>query len=118
MPIDCTRRRVVIRTLAASVLMPSALFIVESSAAQTTYPEKPIRMVVGFPPGSQPDIVARLLSQKLAEVLGKPIVVENATGAAGSIAADRVAKAAPDGYTLGLLVQGQLAINPSLYKVT
>lgn len=95
----------------------AALLVVESLAAQMTYPEKSIRMVVGFPPGSQPDTVARLLSQKLVEALGKAIVVDNATGAAGNIAADRVAKAAPDGYTLGLLVQGQLAINPSLYKV-
>ena len=51
-----------------------ALLIVGSPAAQTTYPEKPIRMVVGFPPGSQPDTVARLLGQKLAEALGKPVV--------------------------------------------
>ena len=94
-----------------------ALLIVESPAAQTTYPEKPIHMVVGFPPGSQADSVARLLSQKLAEALGKPIVVDNAAGAGGNIAADRVAKAAPDGYTLGLLSQTQLVINPSLYKL-
>ncbi len=94
-----------------------ALLIVESPAAQTTYPEKPIRMVVGFPPGGQPDTVARLLGQKLAEALGKPIVVDNAAGAAGNIAADRVAKAAPDGYTLGLLSNAQLVISPSLYKL-
>jgi len=93
-----------------------ALLIVESPAAQTTYPEKPIHMVVGFPPGSQADSVARLLSQKLAEALGKPIVVDNAAGAGGNIAADRVAKAAPDGYTLGLLGSAQIVINPSLYK--
>ena len=93
-----------------------ALLIVESPAAQTTYPEKPIRMVVGFPPGSQADTVARLLGQKLAEAWGKPVVIDNATGAAGNIAADRVAKAAPDGYTLGLLSQAQIVINPSLYK--
>ena len=95
----------------------SALLIVGSPAAQTTYPEKPIRMVVGFPPGSQPDTVARLLGQKLAEALGKSIVVDNAMGAAGNIAADRVAKAAPDGYTLGQLSQAQLVVNPSLYKL-
>jgi len=94
-----------------------ALLIVGSPAAQTTYPEKPIRMVVGFPPSSQPDIVARLLGQKFAEAWGKPVLIDNVSGAGGTIAADRVAKAAPDGYTLGLLSQTQLAVNPSLYKL-
>ena len=84
--------------------------------AQATYPEKPIRMVVGFPPGSQTDTIARLLGQKFADTLGKPIVVDNAAGAGGNIAADRVAKAAPDGYTLGLLSLAQIVISPSLYK--
>jgi tripartite-type tricarboxylate transporter receptor subunit TctC len=90
-----------------SMIGLAALLFVESLAAQMTYPEKSIRMVVGFPPGSQPDIVARLLSRKLAEALGKAIVVDNATGAAGNIAADRVAKAAPDGY-----VWRRLAVHP------
>lgn len=95
----------------------SALLVVETPVAQTTYPEKPVRMVVGFPPGGQSDTVARLLGQKFAEAWGKPVLIDNVTGAAGSIAADRVAKAAPDGYTLGLLASPQLVINPSLYKV-
>jgi tripartite-type tricarboxylate transporter receptor subunit TctC len=94
-----------------------ALLIVGSPAAQTTYPEKPIRVVVGFPPGGPADTVARLLGQKLAEALGKPIVVDNAAGAAGNIATERVAKATPDGYTLGLLTEAQLVINPGLYKL-
>ena len=94
-----------------------ALLIVGSPAAQMTYPEKPIRMVVGLAPGSQPDTVARLLGQKFAEAWGKPVLIDNVTGAAGNIAADRVAKAAPDGYTLGLLASPQLVINPSLYKL-
>src|SRR5450759_4804046 len=85
-----------------------ALLIVGSAAAQTTYPEKPIRMVVGFPPGSSPDTLARLLGQRFAEALGKPVVIDNAAGASGNIAADRVAKAAPDGYTLGLLIEPQV----------
>jgi len=89
-----------------------------SAAAQTTYPDKPIRMIVGSPPGSQSDSIARLLAQKLAETLGKPVLAENIAGAAGTIAVERVAKAAPDGYTLGLLVQGQLTVNPSLYRVS
>jgi tripartite-type tricarboxylate transporter receptor subunit TctC len=103
--------------LSAFICAVFGVGLVDSPAAQTTYPEKPIRMVVGFPPGSPADTVARLLSQKLAEALGKPITVDNATGAAGNIATERVAKAAPDGYTLGLLAQGQLAINPNLYKL-
>jgi tripartite-type tricarboxylate transporter receptor subunit TctC len=95
----------------------TALLIVGSAAAQTTYPEKPIRMVVGFPPGGVPDIVARLLGQKFAEAWGKPVVIDNVTGATGTIAANRVAKAAPDGYTLGLLAQPELVISPSLYNL-
>ena len=94
-----------------------ALLIVESPAAQTTYPEKPIRMVVGFPPGGQPDVIARLLGQKFAEAWAKPVLIDNVSGAAGNIGADRVAKAAPDGYTLGLVAKGQIVINPSLYKL-
>ena len=94
-----------------------ALLIMGSPAAQTTYPERSIRMLVGVPPGSQPDTVARLLGQKFAEAWGKPVVIDNVTGAAGNIAADRVAKAAPDGYTLGQLSQTPLVINPSLYKL-
>jgi len=94
-----------------------ALLIVESPAAQSNYPEKPIRMVVGFPASSLADTAARLLSQKLAESMGQPIVVENVTGAAGNIAAERVAKAAPNGYTLALAGNSQITVNPSLYKL-
>src|SRR6267143_3539719 len=94
-----------------------ALLIVGSPAAQTTYPEKPIRIVIGFPPGGPTDIVARLVGQKFAEAWGKPVLVENVTGAAGNIAADRVAKAPPDGYTLGLLTDAQIVVNPGLYKL-
>src|SRR5947209_508100 len=94
-----------------------ALLFADTTAAQTTYPERPIRLVVGFPPGGAPDTVARLLGQKLSEALGKPIVLDNATGAGGNIATERVVKSAPDGYTLGFLVNGQLVINPSMYKL-
>jgi tripartite-type tricarboxylate transporter receptor subunit TctC len=106
-----------VRTTSRLVFGLLALLIVGSPAAQTTYPEKAIRMVVGFPSGGAPDTVARLLTQKLAETLGKPIVVDNAPGASGNIATERVAKAAPDGYTLGFVVNGQIVINPSLYRL-
>jgi len=95
-----------------------ALLIAGSPAAQLNYPEKPIRLVAGFPAGSSVDIVARVLGLKLAEALGKSVVVENVAGAAGNIAAERVAKAAPDGYTLALAANAQLIINPGLYKLS
>ncbi len=88
-----------------------------NATAQTNFPTKPVRIIVGFPSGGQPDTVVRLLGQKFAEAWGKPVVIENVSGAAGTIATDRVAKAAPDGYTLGLLSNAQLVINSSLYKL-
>lgn len=94
-----------------------AMLTAAAAASQVVYPAKPIHLLVGFPAGSQPDIVARVLGQKLAEALGQAVVVENITGAAGNIAAERVARAAPDGYTVGLLSQTHLVINPLLSKV-
>jgi tripartite-type tricarboxylate transporter receptor subunit TctC len=82
-------------------------------AAQETYPVKPIRFLVGQAPGGATDIVGRMVAAKMNEPLGQNIVVENRTGAAGSIAAATVAKSAPDGYTL-LVVSSSYAINPSL----
>jgi tripartite-type tricarboxylate transporter receptor subunit TctC len=98
--------------LAASVIVMAA-----DASAQTAYPEKSIHIVVGFPPGGPSDIVARVLGQKLAESLGKAVVVENVPGAAGNIGADRVAKAALDGYTLALANQAAIVVNPALYKL-
>jgi len=83
--------------------------------AQGNYPEKSIRILVGFTPGVAPDVAARLLADKLAEALAKPVVVENVTGAGGNIAAARVAQAAPDGYTLGMNGNGSLVFSPSMY---
>jgi tripartite-type tricarboxylate transporter receptor subunit TctC len=83
--------------------------------AADAYPNRPIRLLVGVPPGGANDLVARVVAQQLGEQLGQSIVVENRGGAGGNIAADYVAKSPPDGYTLFLSVIGTMAINPSLY---
>jgi tripartite-type tricarboxylate transporter receptor subunit TctC len=83
--------------------------------AQANYPEQPIKIIIGFPPGVAPDVTSRLLGDKLTEAWGKPVVVENVTGASGNIAVERVAKAAPDGYTLLMGGNASLVINPNLF---
>src|SRR6185503_20310422 len=85
------------------------------AAAQAGYPEKSVRILVGFTPGVAPDITARLLADKFTTAWGKPVVVENITGAGGNIATDRAAKAAPDGYTLVMGGNPSLVMAPSLY---
>ena len=92
-----------------------ALVLSVGGVSAQTYPSRPVRMLVGFPPGGGTDITARLLAPKLSEYLGQQFVVENRPGAATNIATDLVVKAAPDGYTL-LFTTTALAINMSLYK--
>jgi len=93
-----------------------AAFVAAPALAQDSYPTKPLRMIVAFPPGGGADLTARLIGQKLSESLGQPVVVDNKAGANGSVASDLVAKAAPDGYTFLLIDRGAFGINPSLYK--
>jgi len=85
------------------------------AAAQGSYPEQTVRILVGFSPGVAPDVTSRLIAERLTGVFGKPVVVENVTGAGGNIATERVAKAAPNGYTLGMVGNGSLVFSPSLY---
>jgi tripartite-type tricarboxylate transporter receptor subunit TctC len=85
------------------------------AAGAQSWPAKPLRYIVPFPPGGPTDTFSRALTAQLAEALGQPVVVENVSGAAASIGMDRVAKAAPDGYTIGLATTGSHAINPHLY---
>jgi tripartite-type tricarboxylate transporter receptor subunit TctC len=91
-------------------------FAFASGAAAQGYPSKPIRLIVPFPAGSTPDIVGRALGQKLAEAWGQPVVVENKTGAGGNIGTAEAAKAAPDGHTLVIGINGPVAVNKALYK--
>lgn len=92
----------------------AAALLAMSAAVQAEWPEKPVRLLVGFAPGGS-DIGGRILAQKLSEMWGRPVVVDNRPGAAGNIAADAVAKSPPDGYTM-LLFVNSYTINTSVYK--
>ena len=90
-----------------------ALLIAGDASAQT-YPDRTIRILVGFTPGSATDISARMFAQKLGEAWNVPVTVENLPGAGGSVGGERVGKSPPDGYTLYWGANGALTINPSL----
>ena len=91
------------------------VFAADYAVAQTDYPNRQIRIIVGFTAGTAPDVAARILATKFAETWNVPVTVEDITGAGSNIATDRVAKAAPDGYTLLMGGNPSLVINPSLY---
>ncbi len=91
-------------------------FSASLATSQTPFPSKPIRVVIGFPAGGPLDQHARLLSERLQQVLGQPIVIDYKSGAGGTVGAQDVMKAAPDGYTLMLANTGVMVINPALYS--
>jgi len=92
------------------------LLLSGNALAQTHYPETIVRILVGFPAGTAPDVAARMIADKMTVSFGKPVVVENISGASGNIACDRVAKAPPDGYMLVMCGNGSLVVAPSLYE--
>ena len=101
------------RFFTASILL---VLLATSNAAFAVFPDKPIRVVIGFPAGGPLDQHARLLTERLQAVLGQPIVIDYKSGAGGTVGAQDVMKAAPDGYTLMLANTGVMVINPALYS--
>lgn len=97
------------------LVLASGAFVPARAAFALDYPARPVRIVEGFGGGGTPDLISRLIGQWLAQRLGQPFIIENKTGAAGNVASETVAKAAPDGYTLLTCVSAN-AINPSLYR--
>ena len=100
----------IVRSLAALVFA----FVAIEATAQTNWPEKPVRLVVGFTAGSATDVTGRMFAQKFSEAWGQAVVVENISGNSGAIGTDKVAKAAPDGYTLMWSGNAAITILPSL----
>jgi tripartite-type tricarboxylate transporter receptor subunit TctC len=105
-------------TLLGMTLLASGAARAQDSSASSgqAFPTRPIRLVVSFTPGGGADFTARTVGQKMSELLGQPVVVENKPGANGLVGCDAVAKSAPDGYTLLETDRGALGINPSLYR--
>lgn len=93
----------------------STLCVTSLLAPAQPFPSKPVRIIVGFPPGGGTDIVARTLSPRLSEALGQPVVIDNRGGASGLVATELAAKAAPDVYTLFMGTLGNLSVNPLLF---
>jgi tripartite-type tricarboxylate transporter receptor subunit TctC len=93
-----------------------ALLAVQTASAQSGYPNRPVKILVGFTPGTAPDLAARILADRFSEVWGTPFVVEDLPGAGNNVATERVAKAAANGYTLLMGGNPALVINPSLYE--
>ncbi|HEX2539715.1 MAG TPA: tripartite tricarboxylate transporter substrate binding protein [Caldimonas sp.] len=103
------------RTSLAALLLLAAGAALPQLAAAQAWPAKPIRVIVGFPPGGAADQIARLVAQPLQDTLGQSVVVENKTGAGGNVAGDAVAKSPPDGYTLLMSSGGMVSVNPHIY---
>ena len=101
----------------AALLGGFAAFVALALPVQAAdYPSRPVMLVVAFPPGGPSDVLARIIGKQMEQLLGQPVVIENKPGAGGNIAAEYVASAAPDGYTLLMGNNSILATNESLYK--
>jgi tripartite-type tricarboxylate transporter receptor subunit TctC len=104
-----TTRRTLLATAGSLTLAAPAL-------AQAPWPNRPVRVIVGFPPGGSLDVMTRLACEQMQQRLGQPFVVETRSGASGNIGAEAIARAAPDGYTIGTVSMHNLLINPLLFR--
>lgn len=104
------------RAALKALLAPAILAAAPAAWAQAPFPSRPIRFVVGFPPGSAPDVAARMIAQQMREGLGQSVVVDNKPGAGGLLATQEVQRAAPDGHTLLLCGVNQISIAPHAYR--
>lgn len=103
------------KTLALGLALMASVTLAPAALAND-YPTKPVTLVVPYPPGGTNDVIARALSERMAQALGQPVVVENRAGAGGNVGAESVARSAPDGYTLFVSAAGPLSVNKQLYR--
>src|SRR5678810_736696 len=92
-------------------------FLAAGAALAQAYPNRPVKVIIPWPPGQATDLAARIVGEKLSQQLGQPFIMENKPGAGGAIGTDAVAKAAPDGYTLLAASSGPISIMPNLQKI-
>jgi tripartite-type tricarboxylate transporter receptor subunit TctC len=100
-----------------NLLLALCLVLASPAMAADEYPAKPIRLIVPFPPGGPNDLIARVIGQRMSEIARQPIIIDNRGGQAGVLGTDAVAKAAPDGYTIGIVSASAIVISPSMEKI-
>ena len=100
-----------------SALALAVLLVSPAEADAQQYPNRPIRLLVGYPPGGPADVTARLMGPHLTEALGQQVVIDNRAGAGGTVAATLLSRSEPDGYTISIMANGEIAISPNLRKL-
>jgi tripartite-type tricarboxylate transporter receptor subunit TctC len=104
------------KSIKTNIYVIFAALLLSPPLAAQNYPTRPLRMIIGFPPGGPTDLIARLVGQHLFETFSQPVVIDNRPGAAGAVAGLLMLKSAPDGHTLFVASNGEIAISPNLYK--
>ena len=106
-----------VRFIGAGILAVLVAAHAQAQPQADAFPNRPVKLIVPFPPGGPNDIIARVVGQRMSELVRQPIVIENRSGQAGVLGTDAIAKAVPDGYTIGIVSASALVINPSMEKV-